>query len=102
LGVVAVALLLLSRASPSSGYGLVITALIVMAAGMGFIMAPATESIMGSLPRAKAGIGSAVNDTTRQTGGALGVAVLGSLLASSYRSSVATVVDLVQIGRAHV
>jgi Na+/melibiose symporter-like transporter len=98
LGMVAVALLLLSRASPTSGYGLVITALIVMAAGMGFIMAPATDSIMGSLPRAKAGIGSAVNDTTRQTGGALGVAVLGSLLASSYRSSVAPVVDLVPAG----
>ena len=39
---------------------------------------------MGSLPRAKAGVGSAVNDTTRQTGGAFGVAVLGSLLASRY------------------
>jgi hypothetical protein len=43
---------------------------------------------MGSLPRAKAGVGSAVNDTTRQTGGAMGVAVLGSLLASRYRSSI--------------
>jgi DHA2 family multidrug resistance protein-like MFS transporter len=42
---------------------------------------------MGSLPRAKAGVGSAVNDTTRQIGGALGVAILGSLLASTYRSS---------------
>jgi hypothetical protein len=42
---------------------------------------------MGSLPRAKAGVGSAVNDTTRQVGGALGVAILGSLLASTYSSS---------------
>jgi hypothetical protein len=41
---------------------------------------------MGSLPRAKAGVGSAVNDTTRQIGGALGVAILGSLLASTYAS----------------
>ena len=41
-------------------------------------MAPATESIMGSLPPAKAGVGSAVNDTTREVGGALGVAILGS------------------------
>jgi DHA2 family multidrug resistance protein-like MFS transporter len=55
-------------------------------------MAPATESIMGSLPRAKAGVGSAVNDTTRQVGGALGVAILGSLLASSYRSSLGSAV----------
>ena len=48
-------------------------------------MAPATESIMGSLPPAKAGVGSAMNDTTRQMGGALGVAVLGSVFALVYR-----------------
>ena len=48
--------------------------------GMGLTTAPATESIMGSLPPGRAGVGSAVNDTTRQTGGALGVAVLGSHL----------------------
>jgi EmrB/QacA subfamily drug resistance transporter len=54
--------------------------------GMANIMAPATDSIMGSLPKEKAGVGSAVNDTTRQVGGALGVAVLGSLLATGYRS----------------
>jgi hypothetical protein len=51
---------------------------------MGFVMAPATESIMGSLPKAKAGVGSAVNDTTRQAGGALGVAVIGSVFAATY------------------
>jgi hypothetical protein len=51
-------------------------------------MAPATESIMGSLPLAKSGVGSAMNDTTRQVGGALGVAVLGSILASSYGAAV--------------
>jgi hypothetical protein len=51
-------------------------------------MAPATESIMGSLPLAKAGVGSAMNDTTRMIGGALGVAVLGSILASSYGSAI--------------
>jgi EmrB/QacA subfamily drug resistance transporter len=54
--------------------------------GMGNVMAPATDSIMGSLPRAKAGVGSAVNDTTRQVGGAFGVAVLGSILSSQYTS----------------
>lgn len=56
--------------------------------GMGFTTAPATESIMGSLPPARAGVGSAVNDTTRQAGGALGVAVLGSIFAARYRSSI--------------
>jgi hypothetical protein len=56
---------------------------------MGATMAPATASVMGSLPLAKAGVGSAMNDTTRQVGGALGVAVLGSVLSSSYRDAVA-------------
>jgi EmrB/QacA subfamily drug resistance transporter len=56
--------------------------------GMGFTVAPATESIMGSLPKAKAGVGSAVNDTTRQAGGALGVAVIGSIFALRYHSVV--------------
>jgi hypothetical protein len=51
-------------------------------------MAPATESIMGSLPRDKAGVGSAMNDTTRQVGGALGVAVIGSVFASQYAPAI--------------
>ena len=51
----------------------------------GDAMAPATDAIMGSLPEAKMSVGSAINDTTRVAGGALGVAVLGSLLASGYR-----------------
>ena len=54
--------------------------------GMGFAMSPATEAIMGSLPRAKAGIGSAMNDVVREVGGTLGIAVLGSILSSSYGS----------------
>jgi len=60
--------------------------MMLMAAGMALVMAPATESIMGSLPLAQAGVGSAVNDTTRQVGGALGVAVIGSVLSSIYGS----------------
>jgi EmrB/QacA subfamily drug resistance transporter len=65
----------------------IIVATVVMGIGFGNVMAPATDSIMGSLPRAKAGVGSAMNDTTRQTGGAIGVAVIGSVLASKFRSS---------------
>jgi EmrB/QacA subfamily drug resistance transporter len=57
---------------------------LVYGLGMGVTMAPVTESIMGALPRARAGVGSAINDTTRQTGGALGVAVLGSIFAFQY------------------
>jgi EmrB/QacA subfamily drug resistance transporter len=62
----------------------VLPRLVLLAIGMGLVMAPATESIMGSLPRAKAGVGSAMNDTTRQVGGALGVAVVGSVMLSTY------------------
>ncbi|KOG88209.1 MFS transporter [Streptomyces varsoviensis] len=56
--------------------------------GMAHIMPPATVSIMQSLPREKAGSGSAVNNTFRQVGGALGVAVLGSVLSTTYRDGI--------------
>jgi Na+/melibiose symporter-like transporter len=56
----------------------------IMGGGVGLAMAPATEAIMGSLSPAKAGIGSAMNDVVREVGGTLGVAVLGSVLASTY------------------
>ena len=62
-----------------------------MGAGMAHVVAPATEAIMGALPRNRAGVGSAVNDTTRQVGGALGVAILGSLLSSAYAAHIAPV-----------
>jgi EmrB/QacA subfamily drug resistance transporter len=67
-----------------TGYPRVGIAMILMGVGMGFSMPPATESIMGSLPKEHAGVGSAVNDTSREIGGALGVAVLGSMLTSLY------------------
>jgi MFS transporter, DHA2 family, multidrug resistance protein len=60
----------------------------LFALGMGLTIAPATASIMGAVPSARAGVGSAINDTTRQVGGALGVAVLGSIGASLYRHSI--------------
>ena len=56
----------------------------VQGLGMGAVMAPATESIMSVVPREKAGAGAAVNNSVRQVGGALGVAILGSVLAASY------------------
>ena len=62
--------------------------LFLQGVGMANIMAPATESIMSALPRQKAGAGSAVNNTVRQVGGALGVAILGSILSASYRSNI--------------
>jgi MFS transporter, DHA2 family, multidrug resistance protein len=65
----------------------------VMGAGMANVMPPATEAIMAALPREKAGVGSAVSNTIRQLGGALGVAVLGAVLSSVYRSTLAGAAD---------
>jgi EmrB/QacA subfamily drug resistance transporter len=81
-------LVMASRLDASASYGQVVLSLIVLAAGLALVMPPATESIMGSLPPAKAGVGSAVNDTTREVGAALGVAVLGSVMSSTYRPRV--------------
>lgn len=84
LGLVAVSLLLQAGLQVDSSYVDVVWRMVLLAVGMGLTMAPATESIMGSLPLAKAGVGSAVNDTTRQVGGALGVAIIGSVLSTVY------------------
>jgi EmrB/QacA subfamily drug resistance transporter len=84
LSVAGVGLVMASRLTAGASYPEVLLSLIVLAAGLALVMPPATESIMGSLPPAKAGVGSAVNDTTREVGGALGVAVLGSVMSSTY------------------
>lgn len=86
---VAAALLLFSRVTVDSGYPLVAATLVVIGLGMGLAMAPATDSIMGSLPPEKAGVGSAMNDTTREIGGALGVAIMGSITSAVYGSQIA-------------
>ena len=84
LAIAAVGLLMASRVTAGADYWDVGIALIVMAAGFALMMPAATEAIMGSVPPAKAGVGSAVNDTTRELGGAFGVAVLGSVVSSTY------------------
>ena len=86
LTIVAGALLLMSDTSVGSGYGHVALVLALLGFGMGATMAPATNAVMAALPKEKAGVGSAINDTVRQVGGALGVAVLGSLLSSTFAS----------------
>jgi EmrB/QacA subfamily drug resistance transporter len=90
LSIVALALVLMTGypTEDVSYWGDVVWRLVLFAAGMGLVMAPATESIMGSLPRAKAGVGSAMNDTTRQVGGALGVAIVGSVMSSAFSQRV--------------
>ena len=84
LGLMTTGIFLLSTIAPDTPYLIVISYFVVMASGMGMTMAPATESVMGSLPREQAGVGSAINDTTRQVGGALGVAIIGSIVSSMY------------------
>ena len=79
--------LLAITSSVTASYWWFAIAGVVQALGMGITTAPSTGAIMRSLPLHKAGVGSAVNDTTRELGGALGVAVLGSLVASQFRSS---------------
>jgi EmrB/QacA subfamily drug resistance transporter len=77
----------MGSASVGSSYGHFVVATVLMAAGMGLAMAPATESIMGALPPEQAGVGSAVNDTTREIGGVMGVAILGSIANAGYVSN---------------
>ena len=72
--------------SASTGYGTIAVQMVVLGTGMGLTSAPATEAIMGVVPKAKAGVGSAVNDATRLLGATLGVAVIGSVYASLYAS----------------
>jgi EmrB/QacA subfamily drug resistance transporter len=70
--------------SVATGYGTIAAQMVILGTGMGLTSAPATEAIMGVVPVAKAGVGSAINDTTRLLGGTLGVAVIGSVYASLY------------------
>jgi EmrB/QacA subfamily drug resistance transporter len=72
----------------ASYWGRIVLAMSMMAAGLAFTTGPATDAIMGALPVGKSGAGSAVNDTTREVGGTLGVAIIGSVLNSAYGAHV--------------
>ncbi|MCB9436058.1 MAG: MFS transporter [Anaerolineales bacterium] len=69
-------------------YSTILLGMAILGAGMGTAMSPATDSIMGSVPPSKAGVGSAMNDTTRELGGAMGVAVLGTVMNTAYLNGV--------------
>jgi EmrB/QacA subfamily drug resistance transporter len=92
LTLVAFGLASFSLLEPDSSYLRYAVSLVIMSSGMATTMAPATASIMSSVPMDKAGVGSAVNDTTREVGGALGIALLGSVLNSAYRGRVTSAV----------
>ena len=80
----AAGLAVLSRMDAGSSYALLVIGLVLMAGGIAAAMSPTTDLLMSAVPREHAGMGSAMNDTTRELGGSLGVAVFGSLLASRY------------------
>ncbi len=90
LVVQAVGFFVLSRLEPATPYLIVAIGIVLIAGGMAVLMPAATGAILGSLPQSKAGVGSAVNDTTREVGGALGIAVLGTIMAGGYRSALET------------
>ncbi len=69
-------------------YLVLAVSMVLQASGMSIVAAPATGGIMSAVPMSKAGVGSAVNDTTRELGGALGIAVFGSLVNSIYRANI--------------
>jgi DHA2 family multidrug resistance protein-like MFS transporter len=69
-------------------YGDLLVAMCLSALGMGLTMSPATNSVLGSIPVSQSGVGSAMNNTTRQVGAALGVAVLGTILNGTYISRI--------------
>ena len=81
------AFLWISQAGIATSYEIVVVQMLMMGTGLGLTTAPATESILSVLSPAKAGVGSAVNDATREAGGTLGVAIIGSVYASLYTSS---------------
>ncbi|MBV2353330.1 MFS transporter [Streptomyces sp. J2-1] len=79
-----VALALLTRIDAASTYGDFVAPLIILGLAIGLALSPCTDAIMGAFPESELGVGGAVNDTSLELGGSLGIAILGSLLATSY------------------
>jgi len=83
----AAGLAVISRVGVTSPYWLLVAGLIPLGVGMGAAMTPATAAITEGLPAAQQGVGSALNDLSREVGGALGIAVIGSIVTAVYRSN---------------
>ncbi|MFC3349825.1 DHA2 family efflux MFS transporter permease subunit [Streptomyces echinoruber] len=83
------ALALLTRIDSGSSYGDFVAPLVVLGLAIGLALSPCTDTIMGSFPEAELGVGGAVNDTSLELGGSLGIAILGSLLSTSYADRLA-------------
>ncbi|AGS71902.1 MFS transporter [Streptomyces collinus] len=78
------ALALLTRVDAGSGYGDFVAPLVILGLAIGLALSPCTDAIMGAFPESELGVGGAVNDTSLELGGSLGIAILGSLLGTSY------------------
>jgi EmrB/QacA subfamily drug resistance transporter len=87
LVLVAAGLLVISRVGTDTPYWLLLAGLVPLGIGMGAATTPATAAITEALPQSQQGVGSALNDLSREVGGALGTAVLGSIVTAVYRSS---------------
>jgi EmrB/QacA subfamily drug resistance transporter len=90
LAMMAVGFAWIATSTADTSYIEMIGQMLVTSAGMGLATAPATEAIMGVIPKEKAGVGAAVNDANRLLGGTLGVAVIGSIFASIYIRAIVT------------
>jgi EmrB/QacA subfamily drug resistance transporter len=90
-------LLDLSTAHATTSYPPLAVAVAIMGAGMGLVMAPASTTIMATVPGHQAGAGSAINDTIREVGGALGIAVIGSIAAGAYSSRLGGVLQAAHV-----
>ena len=84
---VAIGLVIISRVGTDTSYLLILAGLIPLGVGMGAAMTPATAAITEALPQAQQGVGSALNDLSREVGGALGTAVIGSIVTAVYRAN---------------
>jgi len=86
----------------SAYFGPIIASMVLMASGLALVTSPASESVMGSLPRDMAGVGSAINDTGREVGGTLGVAIIGSIFATTYGPRIVELLTPLQLPDAAV
>lgn len=91
--IAAAGFVMLGLLNASSPYPPIAVGLITVALGTGLLMPPATTNLVASLPASKAGVGSAVNDTTREVGGAIGIAVVGALMSIGYRDTIEPATD---------
>ncbi len=87
-GLIGIGMLIFTEIGVDTPFLVLVLAMVCFSSGASVAMAPATGNIMSAVPPAKSGVGSAVNDTTRELGGALGIAIFGSIVNSAYRSGI--------------